>query len=73
MSSPKPIAFLLSDRVILMAARPGRIIADIEIGLERPRTQEMRTSSDVFRQHFEELSDLLRKEVLAVDSAQGDK
>ena len=66
-------AILLSDRVILMAARPGRIIADIKIGLERPRTQEMRTSSDVFRQHFEELSELLRKEVLAVDSAQGDK
>jgi len=31
-------AVLMSDRVIVMSARPGRIIADVAIGLHRPRS-----------------------------------
>lgn len=59
-------AILLSDRVILMASRPGRIVADITIDLERPRTQEMKTSSQ-FREHFNGLAGMLRDEVRAAE------
>ncbi|MEY8569630.1 ABC transporter ATP-binding protein [Brevibacterium linens] len=56
-------AILLSDRVILMASRPGRIAAEMTIELERPRRQEMRRESDLFKQYYEEMSDRLRHEV----------
>lgn len=37
-------AIYLSDRVIVMSARPGRILADIPIELERPRELEIKRS-----------------------------
>ncbi|SEP37718.1 ABC transporter ATP-binding protein [Amycolatopsis saalfeldensis] len=60
-------AILLSDRVVLMAARPGRIVADLRIDLPRPRTQEMRTQSPDFAGYLETLSGRLREEVAAAE------
>lgn len=56
-------AILLSDRVILMASRPGRMVVDMKIELERPRRQEMRQDSDLFKSYYHEMSDRLRSEV----------
>ena len=66
-------AILLSDRVILMASRPGRIVADLRIDLDRPRTQELRTSSEAFRRYHERLSEQLRHEVEAADDGRTTK
>jgi NitT/TauT family transport system ATP-binding protein len=39
-------AVYLSDRVVVMAARPGRIIADIKIELPRPRKLEVKRTAE---------------------------
>ena len=39
-------AVYLSPRVVVMAARPGRITADLELGPALPRTDEFRTSAE---------------------------
>ena len=42
-------AILLSDRVLVISRRPGRIRADFEIPLSRPRSAEQLTSEDFNR------------------------
>lgn len=48
-------ALVLSDRVVVMSGRPGRVVADLDVELERPRTQEIERSAA-----FLDYSDYLR-------------
>jgi NitT/TauT family transport system ATP-binding protein len=54
-------AVFLSDRVLVMSARPGTIVEDIKIDLPRPRTLETMASAEfaeyclVLRRLFEKL------------------
>lgn len=41
-------AVFLSDRVIVLSARPGTVAADIAIDLPRPRTEDVMASREVF-------------------------
>jgi NitT/TauT family transport system ATP-binding protein len=43
-----PEAVLLSDRVVVMSARPGRIVREVDIDLPRPRNEEVRESQAFF-------------------------
>jgi NitT/TauT family transport system ATP-binding protein len=52
-------AIALADRVIVMSARPGRIVADLRIEIARPRSvralQKMRAYHDLYAQLWNEL------------------
>jgi NitT/TauT family transport system ATP-binding protein len=54
-------AVTLSDRVVVMTGRPGRIRAEIDIELPRPRTEEIERSGP-FLDYAEQLRSLLREE-----------
>lgn len=41
-------AILLSDRVIVLSARPGRVLADYPVPFPRPRDHEIMASKEVF-------------------------
>jgi len=56
-------AILLGDRVVVMSARPGRIIASKPVPFERPRDAEEVRASAEFGTLHRELWDLLRAEV----------
>ena len=56
-------AVFLGDRVIVMTARPGRIKAQIEVDIPRPRDPSMRNSHPRFLEIKDRLSQLLRTEI----------
>jgi NitT/TauT family transport system ATP-binding protein len=57
-------AIYLADRIIVMSASPGRVIADIAVTLVRPRPLEIR-NDPAFTAYRQRVWDLLAGEVLA--------
>ena len=55
-------AILLGDRVFVMTAQPGRIKAEIEIDLPRPRHVEAAFTSERFIDFKREIHGLIRNE-----------
>ncbi|MGV3482695.1 MAG: ABC transporter ATP-binding protein [Sphingobium sp.] len=52
-------AVLLSDRVLVLSERPGRLIADIRIDLPRPRDPSITRDLPAFGDHVVELSRIM--------------
>jgi NitT/TauT family transport system ATP-binding protein len=55
-------ALLLADRIVVMSARPGRILADIEVPFPRPRDRAVR-ADPAFGELEERIWHLLKGEV----------
>lgn len=64
-------AVYLSDRVLVMSARPGRICREVEVDLPRPRDPEIRYS-DRFTSLTREIWEALRDEVLRAARLEAD-
>jgi len=60
-----PEAIILSDRIVLMAAHPGRIAGIIEVKLPRPRAEAMYASDE-----FRDLEGHIRRELRKVMEAE---
>lgn len=54
-----PEAVYLADRIAVMSARPGRLMSEYTVPLERPRHQDMRHLA-AFHEMVDEVTDLLR-------------
>lgn len=63
-------AIFLSDRVFMMTARPGKIKAEIEIPLERPRNYEMK-STEAFINLKKQALALIREEAIKATQSKG--
>ena len=55
-------AIVLADRVVVMSARPGRVLADFPVPFARPHPPDLRTTV-AFRSLEKEIWELLRAEV----------
>jgi len=58
-------AISLSDRVVLISHRPGRVIADLTIDIPRPRDIDIDHGHAKFDLYYEKLHGLLKEEVKA--------
>lgn len=65
-------AIFMADRVVVMSRRPGRILADIEIGLPRPREYEVLTAPE-FTAIKRSVLHLVRQEALAIAADETDE
>jgi NitT/TauT family transport system ATP-binding protein len=61
-------AVFLSDRVVVMTRRPGRVAGVVEVGLPRPRELESVTSAE-FQALVREVRDLLVEGMAAGEAA----
>jgi len=61
-------AVFLSDRILVMSARPGRVVEIIEVDLERPRHLDSRTSAE-FREIEMHIRHLLHPETVHAEAA----
>jgi len=57
-------ALVLSDRVLVMSARPGRIKADLRVGFERPRAVFDLKADPEYARLSREIWLMLREEVV---------
>ncbi len=64
-------AIFLADRILIMSASPGSIIADLNVQLERPRNPEIGTS-EAFVELKRECLSYIRKESLKAFEGPGD-
>jgi len=62
-------AILLADSILVMSARPGRIVANITVELPRPRNHAT-THDPEFAKLFEQIYGLLRDEVMTAMAAE---
>lgn len=56
-------ALLLADRIVVMSARPGHIIADFPVNFARPRDVTALRASPEFGQRYTEIWEVLRTQV----------
>jgi len=61
-------AVLLGDRVVVMSARPGRIMADVKISIPRPRDP----TSPAFNDYRREISDRLEQASMTTAASQAE-
>jgi NitT/TauT family transport system ATP-binding protein len=63
-------AILLSDRIVMFSARPGRILTTIDVDLPRPRwrNDEEIKASDRFVRYRQEIWHLLKRELIQADT-----
>lgn len=56
-------AIFLADRVVVLSNRPGQVVADLAIDLDRPRHYTMKTEAG-FSKYRAEISEILRGELV---------
>lgn len=61
-----PEAIFLSDRILVMSPRPGRIVADVRIDLPRPRTLYIRDLPE-FSAYNRQIRTIFREQGILVD------